>query len=120
MDIDQLQDSKYRQAVQKLHKAKKHVERLLPTEMSEEGRKILIRYINTCADEIKNLRMGYILSMRLRSDCINFYDMKEREAHVATYYLDFGNGILSAPMTYREFLERVRNANGKNKMENLL
>lgn len=120
MDTDQLQDKQYREAVRKLHKAKKHVKKLLPNEKSREGKRILIRYINTCADEIKNLRMQYILSMRLRSDCRNFYDMKEREARISTYYLDYGNGILSAPMSYEEFIQRVRNAKGNNRMENLL
>lgn len=115
-----MDSDRYQGKMRQLHKARKKGEQLLKKEMSSEGRIILERYIKTCSNEIKVMRMEHILSMRLRSDGSNFYNLKEREVRASTYFFDFGNGILSAPMSYEEFIQRVRNAQGNNRMENLL
>lgn len=114
MDTDQLQ-SKYDIQMKQLHKAKKKALRLLEKEETPEGTEILTRYIQVCREEIKNLRMNYILSLPIRSDYRNFYPPNRSKcAEAYDYYLNMGFGILSAPMKYEEFLQRVSKIRGNN------
>lgn len=120
MDTDQLQGSRYEIKMRKLHKARKKALLLLEVEKFQVGREILQRYCDTCRSEILRLRVNYILSLSLQSSCKNFYLPNIRNcAEAYDYYLNMGFGILSAPMSYEEFLQRTSELQNKDATNNL-
>lgn len=112
MDLDQYPDK-----MKALHRAVKKVTPLIAKEQSQTGREILERYIKTCREELRYLRAQYLLNLRNRPENFNGVNAGDY-----SYHLNMGVGIMSSPLTYDEFMEKLKNLNGHNpqKFERLL
>lgn len=113
MDTGQLQDN-YSKKIIALHKEKKKAKNLLNVARSDEGVAILSRYIKTCRNEIRMLRMEYVVNLHKHRELNVYLPNAKFTAEAYDYYINYGSGILSPPKSYFEFVETMRRLNKRN------
>lgn len=102
-----MDSGQYRDDMKKLHQMKKTLIRIFNSDQPDGGNVGIISMIGKVELEIKRLRFKRISSLPLLSNRENFYPPNIGK-RAYDYYIDYGHGIMSAPMNYDEFIERMR------------